>query len=217
MPHQTHPTQETGELTGTTGAHPLRTRGPGRVLYAAGLVADLVWLSVLCAAMTPVLSPGFGERSWLLFAVIGVQVASRALRRRAWWYVPLRHAAARPDRVDTAFWTVFAVVVLVLTVVTVRHPPSDAQAFGLWPLLLFSAVPLWFSWSDRGAPEPPGRWGPRVIPCAVAVLAVLVLGATHGRFGTLTAVVTGVVVAAVTAVSQGVRHVRSRRRVAAPR
>ncbi len=149
----------TQELTRAAGNHPLRTRGAGRALYAGALACDLVWLVLLSVAATPLLSDSWGAQPWLFFPAIALQLASRALRRRAWWYVPLRDAGRVPDRVDTAFWTVFAVVVVVLTLVVVQQPSSEAQAGGLWPLLLFTTVPMWFSWNDRDTPEPPGRWG----------------------------------------------------------
>lgn len=196
----------TQELTRTTGNHPLRTRGAGRALYAGGLVCDLVWLILLSMAATPLLSDELGAQPWLFFPAIALQFVSRALRRRAWWYVPLRDAGRVPDRVDTAFWTVLAVVVVGLTLVVVQQPPSEAQTGGLWPLLLFTTAPMWFSWNDRETPEPPGRWGSRIAPCSVAVLAVLVLGTTHGRFGVTTAVVAGTVIAAGTVVSLTLRR-----------
>ncbi|GAB3451273.1 hypothetical protein AB1207_03440 [Kineococcus endophyticus] len=168
-----------------------------------------MWLVLLSVAATPLLSDSWGAQPWLFFPAIALQLASRALRRRAWWYVPLRDAGRVPDRVDTAFWTVFAVVVVVLTLVVVQQPSSEAQAGGLWPLLLFTTVPMWFSWNDRDTPEPPGRWGSRIAPCSVAALAVLVLGATHGRFGVTTAVVAGTVIAAGTVVSLVIRRQRT--------
>lgn len=199
----------TQELTPATGNHPLRTRGAGRALYAGALACDLAWLVLLSVAATPLLSDHLGAQPWLFLPAIALQFASRALRRRAWWYVPLRDARPVPDRVGTAFWTVLAVVVVVLTLVVVQQPSSQAQSGELWPLLLFTTAPMWFSWTDRDTPEPPGRGSSRIAPCGVAALAVLVLGATHGRFGVTTAVVAGSVIAAGTLVSQVLRHRRT--------
>ncbi len=64
---------------------------------------------------------------------------------------------------------------------------------------------MWFSWNDRETPNPRALgFADRAVQRRR--LAVLVLGATHGRFGVTTAVVAGTVIAAGTVVSLTLRR-----------
>jgi hypothetical protein len=197
----------TQELIPTTGTHPLRTRGPGRALYAAAMATDLAALLLLGLVTTGLLRTPDPVQGGSVFLVIGLQLLARKLRSRAWWYVPLRDAGPVPVAADLVFWSAMAAVLITLATVEATGR-AGSWAFGAWFVVGTAVLAAWLPSTDRPTPEPPSAWWTRTVPMLAAAAVTLALAVGDHQVGVGTAAVVAVGIGAGTV---GVRLLAARR------